>query len=115
MIKTMKKDFIQYNLLFFTVLSIFISNAYAQSAVGIITNMDGDISIINGDKRTADFGDDIVFKDKIKVGANSSLVITYYAGCRQEWFGENTVLEVGSSKKSHHAITNKLIHSTIIL
>jgi len=107
----MKKDFIQYNLLFFTVLSIFISNAYAQSAVGIITNMDGDISIINGDKRTADFGDDIVFKDKIKVGANSSLVITYYAGCRQEWFGENTVLEVGSSKSN--VISGKIEKSEV--
>ncbi|MCU7835831.1 MAG: DUF4384 domain-containing protein [gamma proteobacterium symbiont of Taylorina sp.] len=98
MIKRKKRKFRFCILSGLIALIILTSDVNAQSEVGIITNMEGNISIISGDKRTADFGDDLILKDKIKVGENSSLVLTYYAGCRQEWFGENTILEVGSDK-----------------
>jgi hypothetical protein len=71
--------------------------SYAQS-VGMISNIEGDSVVLIDNKRHIDFGDDIILKDKIKVGLNSSVMLTYYSGCRQEWFGENTVLEIGLKK-----------------
>ncbi len=90
-----KRKFIQSLFSGIIILMTFAVHVNAEPPVGIITNIEGNISIISGDKRAADFGDDVIFKDKMEVGPGSSLVITYYAGCRQEWFGENTVLEVG--------------------
>jgi hypothetical protein len=72
--------------------------AAAQSMVGIITSLDGHVNIINDENREADFGGDLIYKDKMKIGPGASLVITYYAGCRQEWYGENTVIEIGQKK-----------------
>ncbi len=87
------------------------SNAEIQnsSPVGIISSVEGNVSIINKDKRAADFGDDIFYKDKIKVAENSSLVVTYYTGCQQEWFNENTLIEIGQN--SSQLISGK-IHKT---
>jgi len=89
---------IKRSLLLVIIFSLSFSLAYAEPTVGIITNMEGQITIENGNKGMLDFGDDVTFKDQISVGKNSSLVITYYAGCRQEWFGENTVIEIGLDK-----------------
>ncbi len=93
------------------ILMVFSVQVNAQPPVGIITNIEGSIVVISGDHRAVDFGDDVIFKDKIKVGANSSLVITYYAGCRQEWFEENTVLEIGLDNSK--VISGKLQKSEV--
>ena len=98
MTKELKRNILFSILLCAMVLITFTSNASEQSAVGIITNLDGNVSIVSETNKAADFGDDVIFKDKMKVGPNSSLVLTYYLGCRQEWFGENTILQVGLEK-----------------
>jgi len=111
MIKPMKRKPYLFMLLSFVVLSVLASKVNAQSPVGIITDIEGDISIISDNNRAADFGDDVLLKEKMKVGANSLLVITYYAGCRQEWFDENTVLEIGQDKSK--VISGKMHKSEI--
>ncbi|MCW8929713.1 MAG: DUF4384 domain-containing protein [Gammaproteobacteria bacterium] len=111
MTKRLRINFTFYVLIGFMVFVVFSSNSNAQSPVGIITNMEGDVSILNDNNRSADFGDDVIFNDKMKIGANSSLVLTYYTGCRQEWFGENTVIEVGEDNSK--VISGKLEKSEV--
>lgn len=70
----------------------------AQTPVGIISNMDGDVQVINKTTRAADFGDDLMLHDKIKVAADSSLVLIYYAQCRQEWFSGKSEIIIGETQ-----------------
>ena len=77
---------------------VFAGTVFAQPPVGIITSLDGDVKVVSDNNREADFGDDILLDDKFKIGAGGSLVITYYAGCVQETFGENALIQVGQDK-----------------
>jgi len=86
-------------------------SALAEPSVGIVSSMDGDVQIINADSKAIDFGDDLVRHDKIRVGAGSSLMLTYYIGCRQEWFSGDTVIEVG--KTQSNIVSGKLEKSEL--
>jgi len=88
-------------MLFQSILSIMIlllsglANASAKNIVGIIASVDGNVTIASVHHKRIDFGDDLIEKDRVKIGANSSLMITYYDGCKQEYFDENSEIEIG--------------------
>jgi len=83
---------------YISVLLIMAIQNVSASAVGIITSVEGNVTVVNENKRNLDFGDDAITANKIKTGKDSSLILTYYAGCRQEWYGPNTTIEIGVNK-----------------
>ncbi|GEM_PF-2075142 len=101
--KTIINPTCAYLLIVFLLLPIM---AQGQTAVGIISSIDGSVNVINRNARALDFGDDLILGEQIKVGKNSSLVLTYYVGCRQELFAANSVIQIG--EKQSRIISGKL-------
>ena len=83
---------------YISVLLIMAIQNVSASAVGIITSVEGNVTVVNENNRNLDFGDDAITANKIKTGKDSSLILTYYAGCRQEWYGPNTTSKSVSIK-----------------
>jgi len=82
-------------------IACFMTQANAtETTVGIVSSMDGNVHVVNNNGRVVDFGDDLLLNDKIEIGAKSSLVLTYYAECRQEWYDENTIIEIGQQQSN---------------
>jgi hypothetical protein len=108
-IKTIRHNY--YLLVMVLLISIYSSASMAETMVGVVNNMTGKVEVISDNARAIDFGDDIILNDKIKVGADSSLVLTYYAGCRQEWFSQNSVIKIGKDKSD--VISGKLEKSEV--
>ncbi|MBF0264333.1 MAG: DUF4384 domain-containing protein [Gammaproteobacteria bacterium] len=83
---------------FLAVLLLLSIQTVSAAAVGIITNVEGNVTVVNQNNRSIDFGDDAITSNQIKTGKDSSLILTYYAGCRQEWYGSDTTIEIGINK-----------------
>lgn len=93
-------------------LSILLSgNVFAQVPVGMITSLEGRVTFTNKPEQEIDFGTDVFYRDKIKISKDSSVMITYYKGCRQEWYGEKTLIEAGKEHSNILAGKN-LKHQT---
>ncbi|MBF0264481.1 MAG: DUF4384 domain-containing protein [Gammaproteobacteria bacterium] len=78
----------------------FSKQSYSSTTVGMVTNVSGDVIYAAKENSKVDFGDDLIFNDKIKIGHNSSLSLTYFDGCRREWFNSNSSLDVGKNKST---------------
>ncbi len=111
LIKQLKKaDTCRY-ILALLVCTVLSGTALAEVPVGIVSSIDGDVQLIEADNKAIDFGDDLLLHDKIRVAAGSSLVLTYYIGCRQEWFSGNTLIEIGKTQST--IISGKLQKSEL--
>ncbi len=108
-IKTISHNY--YLAIMVSLISIYSGVCMAETMVGVVNNMSGKVEVISNNKRAIDFGDDIILNDKIKIGADSSLVLTYYVGCRQEWFSQNSVIKIGKDKSE--VISGKLEKSKV--
>lgn len=74
------------------------SLVWASEPVAMVTEFTGEIQVSNAPEPVIDFGSDIYAGSVLKLGKGASLVLTFYNGCRQEWLGENSVVEVGEAE-----------------